>query len=238
MSPADIIVQWPSAEEFARAVFAAAKAEDCDPIDVFNGEGSTRARVYAALALAHRFPTAPRTVIARKCGDTRALDNFRQMRRNGGGKWLSINRLNGVRAALGWPAMREDEIDDATRIYNGRSWQDFVDRTAELAPAPARVEACPSVDAGPAREKAPAVVSLEAADDLPLAPPPRVSPAAAALATAARAMRPLHPMARIIDRREPSGDVTAALMGDPTPEHKRRMAETPGRRFYSVREEA
>ena len=62
-------------------------------------------------------------------------------------------------------------------------------------------------------------------NDLPSAPP---SPAAQALADAARAMRTISPRARIIDRREPGGVVTAALMGDPTPEQRARMAATPG----------
>lgn len=52
--------------------------------------------------------------------------------------------------------------------------------------------------------------------DLPCAPP-QPSPRAAALAEAARAMRPIGARARVIDRRPLGGDVTAILCGDPPP---------------------
>jgi hypothetical protein len=62
-------------------------------------------------------------------------------------------------------------------------------------------------------------------NDLPGAPP---SPAALARAEAAPATGKISPRARVIDRRDPGGIVTAVLMGDPTPEQRAAMAERPG----------
>lgn len=148
MTPADIKVEWPTPDEIARAVFAAAMLEGHDPIDVLQGAGSARVRAYAALALAHQFPTAPRGALGRKCGSETCLQNFRKSLLSGKVSWLDLSRLNAVRAALGWSDMTMDEVRVAPMIYNGRPWQDFVDRGAQQREAPTSSAVEPAAGSG------------------------------------------------------------------------------------------
>jgi hypothetical protein len=104
MSPADIPVEWPTPREIADAVFAAAALEGEDAIEVILGKHSARSRAYAFLALAHRFPTAPRAKLGRKCGNPAVVTGTRTALRQKAWPWFDIGRLNAVRAACRWGA--------------------------------------------------------------------------------------------------------------------------------------
>ena len=131
MPPADIVVRWPSAEEIARAAFAAAKAEGCDAIAMLNGAGApfdgTRvARLYAVIALAQQYPTAPRADLSRRLGCKKAAHDARAYLRQGKWRTFSLDRLNAVRAACGWAAMTGEEAFAAPMTLCGRHWTEFV----------------------------------------------------------------------------------------------------------------
>ena len=131
MTPADIVVRWPSAEEIARAAFSAAKAEGCDAIAMLNGAGApfdgTRvARLYAVIALAQQYPTAPRADLSRKLGCKKAAHDARAYLRQGKWRTFSLDRLNAVRAACGWSAMTWEEAVAAPMTLCGRHWTEFV----------------------------------------------------------------------------------------------------------------
>jgi hypothetical protein len=134
VSPADVKIVWPTSCEIARAVFVAAALEGYDALDVLQGTGSARARAYAAVALAHQFPTAPRSALGRKCGNDTCLPNFRSGLKTGTLKWFDLARLNAVRAALGWSDMTFDEALVAPLLYCGRPWEEFIDRAATGIP--------------------------------------------------------------------------------------------------------
>lgn len=148
MSPADIEARGPAPDDIVRAAFAAARLEGDDPLDVLQGRGGVHARVYAFLALAHQYPTAPRRTLAARCGHSGAANLARHAALRGGG-WFDLGRLNAVRAALGWPPLGAAAAADAALLYCGRSWREFLpsgaqdvgDAAATLAPDPACIEA-------------------------------------------------------------------------------------------------
>ena len=154
MSPAEIVVQWPTADEIGRAIVVAAALEGVDWNDVLTaGVGCVHARYYAALALAHEFPTAPRRKLSRKCGLETALSTARaDLKRRA--PWFDLDRLNAVRAACGWSDMTTDEALAAPLLYCGRHWTEFLDRTVEAGNL-SEASAESSADTGPAREEAP-----------------------------------------------------------------------------------
>lgn len=130
-TPADVKVIWPTTVEILRAMVCAAEVENCDAIELLQGEGSPMARLYAALALAQAYPTAPREPLARKLGQGKAFTLARLRFGNHRNRdWFSLVKLNAVRAACGWAAMTWDEAALAGLIYCGQPWEDFVDRTA------------------------------------------------------------------------------------------------------------
>ena len=153
MRPLDIVVIWPTPDEIARAVFAAAKLEGEDPIDVFQGVGGARSRAYAFIALAHQFPTVPRAELARKCGNASAGPGVRKALLAAAWPWFSLDRLNAVRAALGWTPMTLDDAISAPMIYCGRSWTEFLPKAA----APAR-----TIDIPPAAPTVPKAAASDA----------------------------------------------------------------------------
>ncbi len=113
-------ILWPSAEAVARAIVAAARLEDEDPILTLEGNYGMRGRVYAMLALAHAFPTAPRVrlaicVGARAASAYKFLSNVRNIvRGRNRQKWFDAARLNAVCAELGWPKMSFTDAEKAT----------------------------------------------------------------------------------------------------------------------------
>ena len=170
LTPGDVKVVWPTPEQIARAVFVAAALEGQDPLDVLQGAGSARARAYAAVALAHQFPTAPRAALSRKCGNDTCLANFRSGLKTGTLKWFDLVRLNAVRTMLGWSSMTMDEVRDAPLIYCGRSWEEFVDRGLGRTPSTFPDSASPVAGSGGGDEPAPNVETAAACGGAELAP--------------------------------------------------------------------
>lgn len=132
MRPDEIPVVWPSSEQIARAVFVAAALEGDDPIDVLQGVAGARSRVYAFLALAFEFPTAPRATLGRKVGKAECAKGARKALVAGAWSWFDLGRLNAVRAALGLPDMTLEDAKAAPLLYCGRSWEEFADRSSEF----------------------------------------------------------------------------------------------------------
>lgn len=138
MTPADVIVRWPSAREIWRAVEAAAELEGEDAIEVFLGTWGMRARVYAFLAVAHEYPTCPRAALGRKFGDEKLAGQVRAKLRAGRMAWFSLQRLNEVRAACRWWSMTAEQAEAATLLYCGRSFEEFLPGGSDAAPVAGR----------------------------------------------------------------------------------------------------
>lgn len=160
---------WPSAEEIARVIVAAALEEGDDPVQVAEGEFAPRSRIYAFLALAHQFPRIPRSAIAAKVGAkspnlpacARAAVLYRA-----GLKWFDIDKLSRVRAAAGWAPITAAEAETATRVIP-------IDDEEEEPPEPDAPIDLPRL---PIRAAVPAV-AVEATVTAPAEAPAIISPA-------------------------------------------------------------
>ena len=100
----------------ARAIVtAASRAEGEDPDAVMNGRPRSRARVYAFVALAHRYPRVSQPDIMIACGAdpngalNQSIAAAQAARGDGAGgkiaRWFSLGRLNAIVVAVGWPRM-------------------------------------------------------------------------------------------------------------------------------------
>jgi hypothetical protein len=145
VSPADIAVVWPTADEILCAVRAAAAREGEDPIDVLQGMHGSRARLYAGLALAHEYPTAPRLTLGSRIGQAGCLASYRAGLKSGSLKWFDLGRLNDVRGACNWTAMTAAAAIDAALTYCGRDWTELLPGAAAAPPPTTPVE--PKLDA-------------------------------------------------------------------------------------------
>ena len=112
-------IEWPTAYEVARLIVEAARIEGEDAVAVLNGKRGSHARVYAFIALMHRFPTVNATPAMRMCGAPfltafTASISAQQIARGDLSKhsdWFSVEKLNAIVEACGWPRMTRDEVE-------------------------------------------------------------------------------------------------------------------------------
>lgn len=158
MKPAPIVL-WPFPDEIARVVVAAALAEGEDPIAVATGRARSRARIYAFIALAHRFPTVPRRELMIKVGHApvsayAAYIAAIQITRGDNGKdakWWRLGMLNRIVAAIGWPPMSTE--DAQVRLAARPTDPKAIERRAKKAEALADREVIEPIPATIARHE-------------------------------------------------------------------------------------
>lgn len=116
-------------EQDARAIVrAAAIAEGEDSDAVMAGRLRSRARVYAFIALAHRYPRQDQTSVMLACGAApeqafdmavtaiqATRDNLTKRRR-----WFDLDRLNEILAAVGWQPMIRTQSEVRRRPVQSR----------------------------------------------------------------------------------------------------------------------
>jgi hypothetical protein len=108
-------VEWPTADEVALAIVAAARVTDRDPFDIAKNSDNwrdTEARALAFIPLGHRFRTPSRNALGRLVGSGCASYAGNTYQRVCGGR-VDMAQLNEVNRALGWPGMTADEAKDA-----------------------------------------------------------------------------------------------------------------------------
>jgi hypothetical protein len=169
---------FPHQDIVARAIIEACKVEGEDPVAVAAGRNRSRARTYAFIALAFHFPRTAQKTLMRLCGASRGMesvltDNALAMargRRGKAGEWFSIENLNRVVVACGWPPMTAEDAKVKRMPAREKpeplaSWGATPDEVVDLPSLPRATK--PSVKPDP--KSAPK-------------PPPKIDPAVISLA--------------------------------------------------------
>ena len=114
-----IAVKFPTADQVARIIVAASKAEGEDPIAVASGRMRSRARVYAFLSLVHDFPKVRQVAIMLMCGApavnaaSMAISAVQIARgdQTKNAVWFDLDRMNAIRSRCGLRALTAKQAE-------------------------------------------------------------------------------------------------------------------------------